>query len=49
MQMDRYTVGVLNMRRCNRGDGAGPAGTAAAGPMLEAKLMNLIKGWLQKF
>ena len=32
-----------------RGVGAGPAGTAAAGPMLEAKLMNLIKGWLQKF
>ena len=32
-----------------RGDGAGPAGTASAGPMLEAKLMNLIKGWLQKF
>ena len=29
--------------------GASPAGTAAAGPMLEAKLMNLIKGWLQKF
>ena len=34
---------------CSRGAGAGPAGTAAAGPMLEAKLMNLIKGWLQKF
>ena len=32
-----------------RGAGAGPAGTAAAGPMLEAKLMNLIKGRLQKF
>ena len=32
-----------------RGDGAGPAGTAAAGPMLEAKLMSLIKGRLQKF
>ena len=32
-----------------RGAGAGPAGTAAAGPMLEAKLMNLINGWLQKF
>ena len=31
-----------------RGAGAGPAGTAAVGPMLEAKLMNLIKGWLQK-
>ena len=27
----------------NRGAGAGPAGTAAVGPMLEAKLMNLIK------
>ena len=33
----------------HRGAGAGPAGTAAAGPMLEAKLMNLIKGRLQKF
>ena len=33
----------------SRGDGAGPAGTAAAGPMLEAKLMNLINGRLQKF
>ena len=33
----------------DRGAGAGPAGTAAAGPMLGAKLMNLIKGWLQKF
>jgi len=32
-----------------RGAGAGPAGTAAAGPMLEAKPMNLIKGQLQKF
>ena len=32
-----------------RGAGAGPAGTAAAGPMLEAELMNLIKGRLQKF
>ena len=32
-----------------RGVGAGPAGTTAAGPMLEAKLMNLIKGLLQKF
>ena len=29
-----------------RGAGAGPAGTAAAGPMLEAKLMNLVKGQL---
>ena len=37
------------MCMCVRGAGAGPAGTAAAGPMLEAKLMNLIKGWLQKF
>ena len=34
---------------CSRGVGAGPAGTTAAGPMLEAKLMNLIKGRLQKF
>ena len=33
----------------NRGARAGTAGTAAAGPMLEAKLMNLIKGRLQKF
>ena len=32
-----------------RGARAGPAGTAAAGPMWEAKLMNLIKGRLQKF
>ena len=32
-----------------RGAGASPAGTAATGPMLEAKLMNLIKGRLQKF
>ena len=32
-----------------RGAGASPAGTAATGPMLEAKLMNLIKGQLQKF
>ena len=32
-----------------RGTGASPAGTAAAGPMLEAKLMNLIKARLQKF
>ena len=31
----------------NRGAGAGPTGTAAAGPMLEAKLMNLIKSRLQ--
>ena len=32
-----------------RGAGAGPTGTTAAGPMLEAKRMNLIKGRLQKF
>ena len=32
-----------------KGAGAGPAGTAAVGQMLEAKLMNLIKGRLQKF
>ena len=38
-----------NETKVIRGDGAGPAGTAAAGPMLEAKLMNLIKGRLQKF
>ena len=48
---------ALGLRTCTasaactfyRGAGAGPAGTAATGPMLEAKLMNLIKGWLQKF
>ena len=28
----------------HRGAGAGPTGTAAAGPMLKTKLMNLIKG-----
>ena len=33
----------------SKGAGAGPAGTAAAGPMLEAKFMNLIKGQLWKF
>ena len=33
----------------NRGAGAGPTGTAAVGPMLEAKFMNFIKSWLQKF
>ena len=33
----------------HRGAGAGPAGMASVGPMLEAKLMNLIKGQLQKF
>ena len=32
-----------------RGAGASPTGTTATGPMLEAKLMNLIKGRLQKF
>ena len=32
----------------SRGAGAGPAGTAITGPMFEAKLMNLIKGRLQK-
>ena len=31
-------------QRPYRGARAGPAGTAVAGPMLEAKLMNLIKG-----
>ena len=40
---------VLGLVASYSGTGAGPAGTAAAGPMLEAKLMNLIKGWLQKF
>ena len=33
----------------NKGARAGPTGTTAMGPMLEAKLMNLIKGRLQKF
>ena len=33
----------------SRDAGAGPAGTAATGPMLEAKLTNFIKSWLQKF
>ena len=33
----------------HRGAGAGPASTAAVEPMLKAKLMNLIKGQLQKF
>ena len=33
---------LLEMQRV-RGARAGPAGAAAAGPMLEAKLMNLIK------
>ena len=43
-------VTIVSSNSCScRGDGAGPAGTAAAGPMLEAKLMNLIKGRLQKF
>ena len=43
------TVQLLVANPTYRGAGAGPAGTAAAGPMLEAKLMNLIKGQLQKF
>ena len=43
------SLGKLEMTGCIRGAGAGPAGTAAAGPMLEAKRMNQIKGQLQKF
>ena len=45
------SVGEVQRMACARlrGNGTGPAGTAAAGPMLEAKLMNLIKGRLQKF
>ena len=39
----------LQNKMHGRGAGAGPTGTAAAGPILEAKRMNLIKGWLQKF
>ena len=55
MPIHLYTVvssGLVpnqSLKGFTRGAGAGPAGTAAAGPMLEAKLMNLIKGWLQKF
>ena len=45
---DHMQFRVLLQTACHRGTGAGPAGTAAAGPMLEAKLMNLIKGQLQK-
>ena len=52
-----YSIGtqqvVINVIKLEsytfRGAGAGPAGTAAAVPILEAKLMNLIKGRLQKF
>ena len=44
------TLALLKLRvDRRRGAGAGPAGTAAAGPMLGAKLTNLIKGWLEKF
>ena len=42
-------VATIGRHSLIRGAGAGPAGTAAAGSMLEAKLMNLIKGRLQKF
>jgi len=42
--MNDYVIALYN-----RGARAGPAGTVAAGPMLEAKLMNLIKGRLQMF
>ena len=44
-----YTVIYMVRVGLSKGTGAGPAGTAAAGPILEAKLMNLIKGRLQKF
>ena len=46
-----FITACWSTRQANpyRGVGAGPADTAAAGPMLEAKLMNIIKGRLQKF
>ena len=45
-----YNYKLLCLKTCNhRGAGASPTGTTAAGPMLGAKLMNLIKGQLQKF
>ena len=49
MNLSLYCIKPLRDRLGSRGAGASPAGTAAAGPMLEAKLMNLIKGQLQKF
>ena len=45
----KYHISQLDTVATGRGARAGPAGTAAAVPMLEAKLMNLIKGRLQKF
>ena len=47
--MDPFTLQSGGSFASHRGAGAGPAGTVAAGPMLEAKLMNLIKGRMQKF
>ena len=44
-----YKKYTQNMTQRTGDAGASPAGTTAAGPMLEAKLMNLIKGRLQKF
>ena len=41
---EAYDNWNIDAHTTSRGVGAGPAGTAAAGPMLEAKLMNLIKG-----
>ena len=44
-----YACACSDCCQTDTGAGAGPAGSAAAGSMLEAKLMNLIKGLLQKF
>ena len=49
MHFNEVTLAIPLKYGNPRGAGAGPAGTAAAEPMLEAKLMNLIKGRLQKF
>ena len=49
MHFNEVTLAIPLKYGNPRGAGAGPAGTAAAEPMLEAKLMNLIKGQLQKF
>ena len=42
MRLQRESGNEATGRVWDRGAGAGPAGTTAAGPMLEAKLMNLI-------